>query len=169
VQAETLLAVLELRKISKNFGAITALTDVDLAIQPGEVLGLMGDNGAGKSTLVKIIAGNFPPSSGELMVDGEPTRFSKPVEAARKASRSSTKISRCATTLRPHPTFSSAARSPAASARSRSQLPRHVRRAAELFGELKSETARATGSPMSGGSAGSGHRPHPPVATPRSC
>jgi simple sugar transport system ATP-binding protein len=50
------VAVLQLRKISKNFGAITALTDVDLAIEPGEVLGLMGDNGAGKSTLVKIIA-----------------------------------------------------------------------------------------------------------------
>ncbi len=78
------MAVLELRKISKNFGAITALTDVDLAIQPGEVLGLMGDNGAGKSTLVKIIAGNFPPSSGEIIVDNEPTRFAKPVEARQK-------------------------------------------------------------------------------------
>ena len=54
---------LSLRKISKNFGAIQALTEVDLALEPGEVLGLMGDNGAGKSTLVKIIAGNFPPSS----------------------------------------------------------------------------------------------------------
>ena len=78
------MAVLELRKISKNFGAITALTDVNLAIQPGEVLGLMGDNGAGKSTLVKIIAGNFPPSSGDIIVDREPTRFSKPVEARQK-------------------------------------------------------------------------------------
>ena len=53
---------LELRKISKHFGAIQALTDVDLTLEAGEVLGLMGDNGAGKSTLVKIVAGNFPPS-----------------------------------------------------------------------------------------------------------
>ena len=53
--------MLELRGISKSFGAIRALSDVDLALEPGEVLGLMGDNGAGKSTLVRIMAGNFPP------------------------------------------------------------------------------------------------------------
>ena len=75
------MPVLELRKISKHFGAITALTDVDLALEPGEVLGLMGDNGAGKSTLVKIIAGNFKPSSGDIILDGQPAHFSKPVEA----------------------------------------------------------------------------------------
>jgi simple sugar transport system ATP-binding protein len=73
--------VLELRKISKHFGAITALTEVDLELEPGEVLGLMGDNGAGKSTLVKIIAGNFKPSSGEIILDNQPAQFSKPVEA----------------------------------------------------------------------------------------
>jgi simple sugar transport system ATP-binding protein len=78
------VAVLELRKISKHFGAITALTEVDLALEPGEVLGLMGDNGAGKSTLVKIIAGNFRPSSGEILLNSEPTQFSKPVEARQK-------------------------------------------------------------------------------------
>ena len=61
------VAVLQLSKISKHFGAINALTEVDLTLEPGEVLGLMGDNGAGKSTLVKIIAGNFPPSSGEIV------------------------------------------------------------------------------------------------------
>ena len=78
------MAVLQLNKISKHFGAITALTDVDLTLEPGEVLGLMGDNGAGKSTLVKIIAGNFSPSSGEIVLDNEPVHFHKPVEAREK-------------------------------------------------------------------------------------
>jgi simple sugar transport system ATP-binding protein len=48
------------------------------------VLGLMGDNGAGKSTLVKVMAGNFPPTSGEVMIDGQAQHFSKPVEAREK-------------------------------------------------------------------------------------
>jgi simple sugar transport system ATP-binding protein len=78
------VAVLQLNKISKHFGAITALTEVDLTLEPGEVLGLMGDNGAGKSTLVKIIAGNFPQSSGEIVMDGGPVHFHKPVEARQK-------------------------------------------------------------------------------------
>ncbi len=78
------MPVLELRSISKNFGAIQALTEVDLSIDSGEVVGLMGDNGAGKSTLVKVIAGNFPPSSGEMRLDGAQVRFSKPVEARQK-------------------------------------------------------------------------------------
>jgi simple sugar transport system ATP-binding protein len=76
--------VLELRQISKNFGAIRALSGVDLALEAGEVLGLMGDNGAGKSTMVKIIAGNFPPSGGEILVDGQAVHFDKPVEAREK-------------------------------------------------------------------------------------
>jgi simple sugar transport system ATP-binding protein len=78
------VAVLQLRKISKHFGAITALTDVDMTLEPGEVLGLMGDNGAGKSTLVKIIAGNFSPSSGEIVLDEQTVHFHKPVEAREK-------------------------------------------------------------------------------------
>jgi simple sugar transport system ATP-binding protein len=73
--------VLSLRKISKNFGAIRALTDVDLDLDPGEVLGLMGDNGAGKSTLVKIVAGNFPPTAGEIVLQDQAVHFHKPVEA----------------------------------------------------------------------------------------
>jgi simple sugar transport system ATP-binding protein len=73
--------VLSLRKISKNFGAIKALTDVDLELEPGEVLGLMGDNGAGKSTMVKIIAGNFPPTSGAIVLQDKAMHFHKPVEA----------------------------------------------------------------------------------------
>jgi simple sugar transport system ATP-binding protein len=76
--------VLELRAIAKAFGAIQALTGVDLALGRGEVLGLMGDNGAGKSTLVKIIAGSFAPSAGEMRIDGEPVAFSRPLEAREK-------------------------------------------------------------------------------------
>ncbi|MFC6489315.1 ATP-binding cassette domain-containing protein [Nitratireductor sp. GCM10026969] len=78
------MAVLELQRISKSFGAIRALEAVDLKIEEGEVVGLMGDNGAGKSTLVKIIAGNFPPTAGTMLIDGQEVHFSKPVEARRK-------------------------------------------------------------------------------------
>jgi simple sugar transport system ATP-binding protein len=77
-------AVLELRQIVKHFGAIHALNEVDLSLEPGEVLGLMGDNGAGTSTMVKIIAGNFPPTSGEIRLGGEAVHFGKPLEAREK-------------------------------------------------------------------------------------
>ena len=73
--------VLRLTGIAKHFGAIEALQGVDLELARGEVLGLMGDNGAGKSTLVKIIAGSFAPSAGEMFLDGEPVRFARPIEA----------------------------------------------------------------------------------------
>ncbi len=72
---------LKLSGISKHFGAIRALNDVSMTIEEGEVLGLMGDNGAGKSTLVKIIAGNFAPSSGELSLDGRVCHFHRPRDA----------------------------------------------------------------------------------------
>jgi simple sugar transport system ATP-binding protein len=78
------MASLELVGIAKHFGAIEALRGVDLRLESGEVLGLMGDNGAGKSTLVKIIAGNFPPSAGEIRIDGRPVQFHKPVDARRE-------------------------------------------------------------------------------------
>jgi simple sugar transport system ATP-binding protein len=73
--------VLELTGIGKEFGAIRALHGVDMQIFPGEVVGLMGDNGAGKSTLVKIIAGNFRPSQGEIRFDGNAVHFSRPIDA----------------------------------------------------------------------------------------
>jgi simple sugar transport system ATP-binding protein len=78
------MALLEVRAVSKSFGAIHALTDVSFSIEPGEVVGLMGDNGAGKSTLVKLIAGNFPPTHGELLVEDHVCHFHKPVEARAK-------------------------------------------------------------------------------------
>lgn len=78
------MPVLELLGVSKTFGAITALSDVDLSINTGEVVGLMGDNGAGKSTIAKIIAGNFLPSSGKMKLNGELVRFHQPIEARRR-------------------------------------------------------------------------------------
>ncbi|MBZ9657618.1 ATP-binding cassette domain-containing protein [Mesorhizobium sp. ESP-6-4] len=78
------MPVLEVRHVSKNFGAIQALTDVSFQVERGEVVGLMGDNGAGKSTIVKTVAGNFPPNDGEIVVDGEVCQFHKPVQARAK-------------------------------------------------------------------------------------
>ena len=75
--------VLELRGISKSFGAIRALSEMDLSLDGGEVLGLMGDNGAGKSTLVRIMAGNFPPTTGEIRMNGAPVHFHRPLDARR--------------------------------------------------------------------------------------
>ncbi len=75
------MAVLELKGISKHFGAIEALAGVDFSLESGQVVGLMGDNGAGKSTLVKIMAGNFPPSTGEIVLEGKNVHFHKPVDA----------------------------------------------------------------------------------------
>ena len=77
------MAVLELTNISKHFGAIHAVNDVSFSIEPGEVVGLMGDNGAGKSTLVKMIAGNFRPTEGSMKMDGAELVLHKPVDARR--------------------------------------------------------------------------------------
>jgi simple sugar transport system ATP-binding protein len=63
--------VLRAEHISKSFGAVTALTDVNLRLGRGEVLGLIGDNGAGKSTLLKILCGYQPPDTGRILLNGE--------------------------------------------------------------------------------------------------
>ena len=75
--------LLEARGISKYFGAITALRDVNFHVAPGEVLGVVGDNGAGKSTLMKILSGLFRPSEGELVFNGAPVSFQSPKDAQR--------------------------------------------------------------------------------------
>ncbi|MFT5316502.1 MAG: simple sugar transport system ATP-binding protein [Candidatus Krumholzibacteriia bacterium] len=75
------MSILELNGITKNFGGIHALAGVDLNLERGQVLGLMGDNGAGKSTLIKIIAGSFSPSSGTIKLDDKTVTFSRPREA----------------------------------------------------------------------------------------
>ncbi|THD41985.1 MAG: sugar ABC transporter ATP-binding protein [Bradyrhizobium sp.] len=64
--------VIELRDIKKSYGNVYALGGVDLWVDEGEVLGLIGDNGAGKSTLIKILAGAVRPTSGEILVRGQP-------------------------------------------------------------------------------------------------
>jgi simple sugar transport system ATP-binding protein len=73
--------LLETRGVVKYFGAITALDGVSFHIDPGEVLGIVGDNGAGKSTLMKILAGLYPPSEGSLLFEGRQVRFSSPKQA----------------------------------------------------------------------------------------
>jgi simple sugar transport system ATP-binding protein len=75
------MALLQLSGISKHFGAIEALKSLSLELNAGEVVGLMGDNGAGKSTLVKVIAGNFAPSSGTMEMEGRKVAFHKPTDA----------------------------------------------------------------------------------------
>lgn len=73
--------VLSLRKICKNFGAVSALTDIDLDVHAGEVVALVGDNGAGKSTLVKILAGVHQQTSGVINFEGRPVKLTDPSAA----------------------------------------------------------------------------------------
>ncbi len=73
--------VLEVRGLSKRFGAVRALHEVSFSLYPGEVVGLIGDNGAGKSTLVNIIAGSLQPDRGEILVDGVERRFENAAQA----------------------------------------------------------------------------------------
>src|SRR4051812_36781826 len=78
------MPVLKLDSVSKNFGAISALSNVSLSLEAGEVVGLVGDNGAGKSTLVKIIAGNFHPSHGTITISDNATQLHSPSDARAK-------------------------------------------------------------------------------------
>jgi simple sugar transport system ATP-binding protein len=74
--------VLRVEHISKRYGAVTALVDVNMHLQRGEVLGLIGDNGAGKSTLLKILCGFQPPTSGRIILEGQEVTI-KSVDQAR--------------------------------------------------------------------------------------
>jgi D-xylose transport system ATP-binding protein len=73
--------LLRLRGISKSFGPVQALTDIDLDIPAGKVTALVGDNGAGKSTLIKTVAGIWQPTSGELIWNGKPVHIHSPKDA----------------------------------------------------------------------------------------
>lgn len=70
--------IIELRNVSKSFGSVVALKDVTFDVRPGEVHCLLGDNGAGKSTLIKTLAGVHQPTGGDMLIDGQPVRFTSP-------------------------------------------------------------------------------------------
>ena len=73
--------ILELKKVSRYFGSVIALQDIDMQVKLGEVHCLLGDNGAGKSTLIKTLAGVHQPSDGEFLLNGEKIIFSSPRDA----------------------------------------------------------------------------------------
>src|SRR5687768_6608570 len=75
--------ILELRGVSKAFGAVQALYEVDFHVAAGEVMALVGDNGAGKSTLIKCIAGIYSIDSGEVVFEGETVHVHGPKDAAK--------------------------------------------------------------------------------------
>jgi D-xylose transport system ATP-binding protein len=75
--------LLELRGITKSFGSVQALSDVDFDVRPAEVMALVGDNGAGKSTLIKCVAGTHTPDSGEILFEGQEVHIHGPKDAAR--------------------------------------------------------------------------------------
>src|SRR4051812_19892271 len=75
--------LLVLSSVSKSFGSVQELTDVDFEVRSGEVMALVGDNGAGKSTLIKCIAGIHPADSGEITFDGEVVHIRGPKDAVR--------------------------------------------------------------------------------------
>lgn len=73
--------LLEVRNLSKHFGAVRALDSVSMHVAAGEVVALAGDNGAGKTTLIKAISGVYPPSSGEIILGGRAVTFDSPQHA----------------------------------------------------------------------------------------
>jgi len=74
---------LEARDITKVYGHVSALAGADFEVKTGEVVALIGDNGAGKSTLVKILSGTETPTSGQILVDGQPVTIDGPLAARR--------------------------------------------------------------------------------------
>ncbi len=81
-EAPSTSPILELRGVSKSFGAVQALFEVDFHVSSGEVMALVGDNGAGKSTLIKCIAGIYPFDSGDVVFEGSPVTIHGPKDAA---------------------------------------------------------------------------------------
>src|ERR1043166_8102284 len=75
--------LVELAGISKSFGPVKVLNNVDFDVRPGEVHALLGENGAGKSTLIKIIAGVHAPDAGEIIINGASVKFTNPGQAVK--------------------------------------------------------------------------------------
>ena len=76
--------LLEVKNISKDFGAVRALSNVSFDLERGKILGLIGDNGAGRTTLLKILSGGLQPSGGEICLNGKGTQFKSPADAMKK-------------------------------------------------------------------------------------
>ncbi len=129
--------LLELRGVGKRFGAVQALRGIDLGLEGGEVVGLMGDNGAGKSTLLEIVAGTHRPSEGEIRLAGELVRFAGPADARDRG------IEAVHQDLALCPNLSAAANVFLGRELTRRRLLDHRAmraRTTELFAELKSDT-----------------------------
>ena len=77
------MSILELRGVSRRFGGLDALAEVDLSVQPGEIVGLIGPNGAGKTTLVNVVTGVYKPSSGSIHFNGSKIDGLKPYQISR--------------------------------------------------------------------------------------
>jgi len=76
-----------MKQIVMDFGAFRAVDHVDLTVHPGEIVGLLGENGAGKSTLMNVLAGTFPPTSGQICLDGKPVRMGNALQAMARGIR----------------------------------------------------------------------------------
>ena len=166
------MPILECQGISKHFGAIHALDDVSLTISAGEVVGLMGDNGAGKSTLVKIVAGNFPPTDGRLLVDGQPTVFEGPSAARRNGIEIVYQdLALCDNLPASINIFMGRELTPLGRAAARARLQGHepARRRAVRRAEVGDAAARRRARDVRRPAAGGGDRPHAAVQSRRSC
>ena len=78
------MSLLQLRSVSRRFGALQALSDISLNVEPGELRAVIGPNGAGKTTLFNLISGFFPPSNGEIVFDGEAIQRISPASLVRR-------------------------------------------------------------------------------------
>jgi simple sugar transport system ATP-binding protein len=73
--------LVRLERVRKEFQAVVAVEELTLELDPGEIVALVGDNGAGKSTVVKCLAGVYRPTSGRILLEGQPVQFSSPLDA----------------------------------------------------------------------------------------
>ncbi|HPL58399.1 MAG TPA: ATP-binding cassette domain-containing protein, partial [Flexilinea sp.] len=79
--------LVEMKGIVKTFGPVVAVDHVDFTVHPGEIRGLLGENGAGKTTLMNVLAGTFPPTEGEIYIDGKKVQFSNSMQAIKMGIR----------------------------------------------------------------------------------